>query len=363
MSGRNNFILLGVTILVLGLWPGTHAHGLEVDRISAYVKPVSHITFSHAVRTKGISFFLGLVAVLVFGVLMSRLAGLHNRLNRYERRSSAEAEDKNTINVELARLQNMLDWLPSECWLFDGKSYNCLQANILARQGALVEDDVSVMSLPDLLVDLDRDAFDVLIGSIQSGEQSHVVFRARRQRADGSNYPAEVRLQWLDQGPSSAILAVMFDTTEAERLGFALHREKECNRLALETVAEALVITDVQGRIEYLNPVAEDLSGLAAIDVLGRPIVKTIKLQRGNTGDPCDPVSICIARNAPQTLAEDTEAENSFGARYRAHGLVIPRLDSEGIVDGAVMVMRDIEEIKAPKIASFPHGKYDRAAS
>ncbi|HEC12697.1 MAG TPA: PAS domain S-box protein [Acidiferrobacteraceae bacterium] len=361
MLGKTNFILLGMTILVLGLWPGTHAHGLEVERASAYTKPVSPITFSHIVRTRGISFFLGLVVVLVFGVLMGRLAGLHNRLVRYERRPDYEIKDKNIIGAELARLQNMLDWLPSECWLFDGKTFECIQANILAREGALAGDDVSVMSLPDLLVDLDRDAFDVLIGSIQTGKQSHVVFRARRQRADGSNYPAEVRLQWLGQGPSPTILAIMFDTTEAERLGFALHREKECNRLALETVAEALVITDVQGRIEYLNPVAEGLSGLSAIDVLGRPIVKTIKLQRGKAGDACDPVSICIARNAPQTLAEDTEAENSFGVRYRVHGLVIPRLDPDGIVDGAVMVMRDIEEIKALKIASFPDGKYDRA--
>ncbi|NOZ11712.1 MAG: PAS domain S-box protein [Gammaproteobacteria bacterium] len=387
MLGKKNFLLLGVTVLVLGLWPGSQVNGVaesvnvwgdsglsstgingktlqgqESGYSTVLTEPEGHITFSQAMRTKGVLFFLGLTVVLIFGVAIGHLAGLHDKLNRYEHRLGKEEEGKNTDSFELLRLQNMLDWLPSECWLFDAKSYNCLQANILAREGALVEDDVSVMSLPDLLVDLDRDAFDVLIGAIRSGEQSHVVFRARRQRADGSNYPAEVRLQWLDQGPSPAILAVMFDTTESERLGFALHREKECNRLALETVAEALIITDVQGRIEYLNPVAESLLGLVAIDVLGRAIAKTVKLKQGNIGGPCDPVSTCIVSNAPQTLAEDTEIENSHGARYRTHGLVIPRLDPDGIVDGAVMVMRDIEEIKAPRVASFPNDKYDRAA-
>src|SRR5437879_11078254 len=78
---------------------------------------------------------------------------------------------------------------------------------------------------------------------------------------------------------------------EAER---ALNTEKERAQVTLASIADGVITTDRDGRVEYLNPVAEALTGWTNASARGRPlqgIVSTVdETTRKTTPHPVEMV-------------------------------------------------------------------------
>ena len=51
-----------------------------------------------------------------------------------------------------------------------------------------------------------------------------------------------------------------------------LFEEKEIAQTTLESIAEGVITTDAENNVEYINPVAEELTGWKVDDANGRPI-------------------------------------------------------------------------------------------
>ena len=110
-------------------------------------------------------------------------------------------------------------------------------------------------------------------------------------------------------------------------------------RLTLESACDAIVTTDAAGRVTYMNPAAERLTGAGADSARGRLLNQVLRLVDEGTGRP---VELLISQEglaeAAAMVRRPLRVEGGSGVRVQA------RLDpvrENGAFAGAVLVLRD----------------------
>lgn len=151
------------------------------------------------------------------------------------------------------------------------------------------------------------------------------------------------------RGGLRALLCVVRDITERRRRAEeALHREKERVQVTLESIGDGVITTGVDGTIEYLNPVAEQMTGWVTEQALGRPLLQVLNLvdeaARTSVQDPVlrclqEGRTVCLA--APALLLHRHE-DREFAVKVTA----APLRAREREVIGAVLVFHDVTELR-----------------
>ena len=75
-----------------------------------------------------------------------------------------------------------------------------------------------------------------------------------------------------DKGRLQRLVGVELDITERKLYEEALFREKESAQITLQSIGDGVITTDAHCLVEYLNPMAEELTGWRLEDSQGRPI-------------------------------------------------------------------------------------------
>lgn len=123
----------------------------------------------------------------------------------------------------------------------------------------------------------------------------------------------------------------------------ALYQEKERAEVTLHSIGDAVITTDEAGRIDYLNPVAERLTGWMLADVQGLPVGAVMRLVNENTRDPvANPVELCLRHGEVLDLTEHTVLIRDDGEEVAIADSAAPIRDRAGAVIGAVMVFHDV---------------------
>jgi diguanylate cyclase (GGDEF)-like protein/PAS domain S-box-containing protein len=135
------------------------------------------------------------------------------------------------------------------------------------------------------------------------------------------------------------------DITQRKAAERALFNEKERAQVTLQSIGDAVVTTDDAGNIDYLNPVAEQLTGWERRDAQGRPIEEVIRLTDESTGKSVDnPVLRCLAEGRVVALADNVVLTSRDGVAIAIQDSAAPIQDRNGIVIGAVMVFHDVSQ-------------------
>jgi len=90
-------------------------------------------------------------------------------------------------------------------------------------------------------------------------------FEFRHRLADGSIRDVEVYSGIINAGKKEFIHSIVHDISQRKQA----ERERERLQAAIDQAGETIVITDTEGRIEYINPVAEEVSGYTRQELLG----------------------------------------------------------------------------------------------
>ncbi|HTH44342.1 MAG TPA: cache domain-containing protein, partial [Oxalicibacterium sp.] len=94
---------------------------------------------------------------------------------------------------------------------------------------------------------------------------------------------------------------------EREESKAVLFAEKERAQVTLESIADAVITTDKLGNIEYMNPVAEELTGWTSAEALGLPSTQVFKIIDGYSREPVsNPVELVLTRKSGTDLTLDT---------------------------------------------------------
>jgi diguanylate cyclase (GGDEF)-like protein/PAS domain S-box-containing protein len=125
-------------------------------------------------------------------------------------------------------------------------------------------------------------------------------------------------------------------------------REKEQAQVTLDSIADAVITTDSQGRVMSMNPVAELLTGHSESDALNRPVSQICILQNEVTGLSVScPVMFCLQTLKVESNDVDHVLIAADGRSYAITDSVAPVLSSTGALLGAVLVFRNITESRS----------------
>ncbi|MGH2568196.1 MAG: PAS domain S-box protein, partial [Bacteroidota bacterium] len=132
--------------------------------------------------------------------------------------------------------------------------------------------DLEGKPILDLLEQGSRRSFTLLAQRKLRGEAIPSRFEMQMQRADGSLVDVESTLSLGMYNGEPAVSLSVRDTTEQKRLERRLIDSERLFRNVVNSMADALVITDLQGRVLDVNDEFERFTGYARQEVFGTEI-------------------------------------------------------------------------------------------
>lgn len=111
----------------------------------------------------------------------------------------------------------------------------------------------------------------------------------------------------------------------------------------LSSIGEAVVVTDRDGRITFLNPAAEGLTGWKQTEAKGKPAQSVLRLLNEKTGEPIEhPTGKVIREGRTVGLVDPTVLVSKDGAQVPIESSAAPIRDETGDRRGVILVFRDI---------------------
>jgi len=131
---------------------------------------------------------------------------------------------------------------------------------------------------------------------------------------------------------------------EAERRAQRrLRSQRELLRITLGSIGDAVIATDLRGRITYLNEVAESLTGWARADALQRPLDAVFRIVSEETRRPVEnPAANALREGVVVGLANHTLLIRKDGSECPIDDSAAPIRDENGSVTGCVLIFRDV---------------------
>ena len=147
-------------------------------------------------------------------------------------------------------------------------------------------------------------------------------------------------------GWTQRIIGVAHDISERKIAEEALFQEKEKADVTLASIADGVLRTDARGMVDYLNPVAQKLTGWTLAEAYGQPARKVYRVVEPQTGKRlADPLSQCLERGRASFFVGDRLLADRDGAHHPVQDSAAPIRDRRGEVIGAVLTFRDLSRL------------------
>lgn len=146
-----------------------------------------------------------------------------------------------------------------------------------------------------------------------------------------------------ERGELTHYLGYLIDISERKYSEFELQQEKERAQVTLHSIADAVITTDVNGQIEYMNPSAEVLTGWECMLARGMPVARVFRLLDKLGNEPAeDPLSLAMNLGAPVQSQDDNLIRNRAGEEISVRYSASPILTASGTALGVILVFHDV---------------------
>ncbi len=113
--------------------------------------------------------------------------------------------------------------------------------------------------------------------------------------------------------------------------------------ITLQSIGDAVIATDANGRVTMLNPVAEALTGWTTADACGRPLDEVFHIINEESRHPVEsPVTHVLREGVIVGLANHTVLIACNGVEHPIADSGAPIRDAQGTIIGVVLVFRDV---------------------
>jgi PAS domain S-box-containing protein len=130
---------------------------------------------------------------------------------------------------------------------------------------------------------------------------------------------------------------------QRQRAAEILAVQRERLRVTLASIGDAVITTDAEGRVAYLNGVAESLTGWTQAEAAGKPLDAVFRIVNEQTRTAVDnPAKRALGEGTVVGLANHTVLVRKDGTERPIDDSASPIRDGRGHVVGCVLVFRDI---------------------
>jgi diguanylate cyclase (GGDEF)-like protein/PAS domain S-box-containing protein len=142
---------------------------------------------------------------------------------------------------------------------------------------------------------------------------------------------------------SYAVTKALRNMIERAANSEALFEEKERAQVTLDSIGDAVISTDADGRVTYVNAVAEALTGWSRQAAVGRPLAEVFRVVNVDSREVAqDLLGLAIRENRTVSLTPNCVLVRRDGSETHIEDSAAPIHDRRGIVSGAVIVFRDV---------------------
>ncbi|MGD0545261.1 MAG: EAL domain-containing protein [Candidatus Acidiferrales bacterium] len=162
----------------------------------------------------------------------------------------------------------------------------------------------------------------------------------------------------VSRGAKDYLVAAHLDTYSLQRalrnaverssIEDALYAEKERAVVTLNSIGDAVLCTNISGRITYLNAVAEEMTGWPLIEAIGKPLAEVFRIIDEATRQTArDPMQMAVEQNKTVGLTANCVLIRRDGFESAIEDSAAPIHDRSGRVIGAVIVFHDVSAARA----------------
>jgi diguanylate cyclase (GGDEF)-like protein/PAS domain S-box-containing protein len=121
--------------------------------------------------------------------------------------------------------------------------------------------------------------------------------------------------------------------------------QNELLRVTLESIADAVITTDANGRVQWINAVASRLTGWPVSEATGRPIDQVFQIFYEDTRQAASsPIARALTEERTVGLTEPRALIGRDGTERAIQDSAAPIRDKDGRVLGIVLVFHDVTE-------------------
>jgi PAS domain S-box-containing protein len=204
-----------------------------------------------------------------------------------------------------------------------------------------------------MLIPADRQAEeDEILARIRRGERVEH-FETVRLAKDGRSIDVSLSVSPIrdTDGRIVGVAKLARDITEQKRLARELEAQREWFRVTLASIGDAVIASDADGRVTYMNEPAQKVTGWAS-EALGRPLADVFNIINEKTRQPVEnPAELVLRTGHIVGLANHTVLIDRNGVERPIADSAAPIRNALGHIIGVVLVFRDVTEERRAKDA------------
>jgi len=180
------------------------------------------------------------------------------------------------------------------------------------------------------------------------------------QRSNGEAFWVEISLRLTDIEQQKQLIAIVRNIHIKKMAEQELATEKERLSITLRSIGEGVITTDVNGRINLMNRVAEKLTGWRQAEAAGRVITEVFHTLHPETERPVEnPIEKILFSGHSFEPAQEVILVGRDGKRRNIINSGAPINDQHNVTTGTVMIFRDVTEKKQMEEELFRANKLE----
>lgn len=247
--------------------------------------------------------------------------------------------DRMVREQESNRLQKIIEQSTLEIYTFDVDTFFFIQVN---QQGInnLGYSNKEMLNLTplQLKMGISGEEFEQLLQPLLDEQKKVVSFQSAHTRKNGSIYPVNVHVTLAQLDHKEVFISVVEDITEIQ------NKTSEINRLAslVYQANVAIVITDVDANIEFVNPEFERITGYERDEIMGQ----NPKILRSDEADPMQARQLWNSVSQGNVWRGEFINKRKDGELYIEDSVVFPIFGQEGEIINYAAIKQDITKEK-----------------
>jgi len=172
-----------------------------------------------------------------------------------------------------------------------------------------------------------------------------------------------LRPDWTSLPLSNAMIRVVAFVAVALLITWITSRWRDSRRLlasALRSIGDAVLLTDESGRVTFLNPIAETLTGWPAAEAHGKAVGEVMRLVDAKNHEAIEsPITRVLRESVAVSVHEHQVLISRSGSEAPIEQSAAPVREESGAVQGGILVFRDVSKRRQVEEQSAHNEKMD----